>query len=324
MAPDPHVPLDTGSIKTLKIREVWPSESADFTPWLESHIGELDKVLGLGLSNTKREESAGDFRIDLVAETNFGDVVIENQFGRTDHRHLGQLVTYLSYREIQRAIWIAENARPEHVKAVETLNDRGLGQVWMVTVRAIRIGDSQPAPLFRVVAAPSNDATVDGMPDPDLTSAQRQKRDFMDKLFAQARDERIDSPFRDLAPNKNGLNHTPAKGQGLLYRVAVNSRECRVVLTNSVGKWTGALKVLAASRDEIDQAFSDADLPKTLEWDEEVTAGRWAIRYTVAANYKDNVDPEKLRELNQAAAAMKQVFDPHVGDLSPQLEADSE
>ena len=81
--------------------------------------------------------------------------------------------------------------------------------------------------------------------------------------------------------------------------------------------------VLAASQNEIDQAFADAGLPRALEWDEQVAAGRWAIRYTVAANYGDEVDPARMRELNQAAAEMKRVFDPHVQRLEPQLEEDS-
>ena len=317
------MPLEVGFIETVKIREVWPTENAAFTPWLQSHIGELDKVLGLGLSNPQREVGAGDFSIDLVAETNFGDVVIENQFGRSDHRHLGQLVTYFSHREVQRAIWIVEEARTEHVKAVETLNDRGVGQIWMVTVRTIRIGDSPAAPLFTVVAEPSEDAMVDGMPDQDITPAQRQRRDFMAALFAQARDEEIESPFRDLTPGVTGVQHTHARGSGLVYRVAVNRRESRVVITNARGRWTRAMGVLAASQNEIDQAFADAGLPRALEWDEQVAAGRWAIRYTIAANYGDEVDPARMRELNQAAAEMKRVFDPHVQRLEPQLEEDS-
>ena len=51
--------------------------------------------------------------------------------------------------------------------------------------------------------------------------------------------------------------------------------------------------------------------------------GRWAIRYTVAANYEDEVDPARMRELNRAAAAMRRVFDPHVEGLDAQLEEDS-
>ena len=317
------MPLEIGLIETVKIRKVWPTEYADFTPWLQQHIGELDKVLGLGLSDPQREVGAGAFSIDLVAETNFGDVVIENQYGTSDHRHLGQLVTYLSHREVQRAIWVVEAARPEHVKAVETLNERGVGQVWMVTVRAIRIGDSPAAPLFTVVAQPSEDEMTKGRTDLDLTPAQRQARDFMAALFAQARDEGIDSPFRNLKPDYIGLQDTPARGAGLVYRVAVNRRESRVVLTNTRSRWTGALAVLLENRQAIDKAFAAAKLPQPLEWAEEVNAGRWVIRYRVDINYQDEPDRTKMRELNVASAQMKRVFDPYVSKLDPQLEEDS-
>ena len=58
------------------------------------------------------------------------------------------------------------------------------------------------------------------------------------------------------------------------------------------------LAELAKSRSKIDQEFATPDLPKALEWDEHVAAGRWAIRYTVAASYQDEVDPARMRELN--------------------------
>ena len=317
------MPLEVGFIETVAIRKVWPTENADFTPWLQSHIGELDKVLGLGLSDPQREVGAGAFNIDLVAETDFGDVVIENQFGKSDHRHLGQLVTYLSHREVQRAIWIVEEARPEHVKAVETLNDRGVEQIWMVTMRTIRICGSPAAPLFTVVAEPSADATTKGRTDLDLTPAQRQSRDFMTALFAQAREEGIDSPFRNLKPDYIGLHDTPARGSGLVYRVAVNRRESRVVLTNKKGRWTGVLAVLLENRQRIDEAFAAGDLSQPLEWTEKVTAGRWVIRYRVDVNYQDEPDRTKMLELNRASAQMKRVFDPYVRGLDPQLEEDS-
>ena len=304
-----------GFIESVAIREVWPKEHIDFTPWLETNIGDLDKVLGLGLTNARREVGAGDFSIDLVAETDFGDVVIENQFGRSDHRHLGQLIVYLAQRDVQRAIWIVEEGRPEHVKAVETLNERGVGQIWMVTVRTVRIGDSLPAPLFTVVAEPSEDAMPKGRADPDLTLAQRQRRDFMAALFAQARDQGIDSPFKNLKPDYIGLQDTPARGSGLVYRVAVNRRESRVVLTNKKGRWTGALAVLLENRQEIDEAFAACGLARPLEWTEGVTAGRWVIRYGVDVNYRDRPDETRMLELNRAAAAMKRVFDPPSRDL---------
>ena len=312
-----------GSIKTVAIRKVWPTEHADFTPWLQAHIGELDNVLGLGLANPQREVGAGQFSIDLVAETDFGDVVIENQFGRSDHRHLGQLVTYLAQRDVERAVWIVEEARPEHVKTVGTLNDRGTGQIWMVTVRAITICDSPPAPLFTVVAEPADIEKTVELTEPQ--ESQVKKRDFLATLFAQARDERIDSPFRNLSPSIHGILHTPAKGPRLVYRVAVNRNSSRVVITNASGKWLGALAALTENRQEIDNDFAAVGLPKPLEWSDRVTAGRWMIRYEVDVNYQDEPDRTNMLELNQAAAAMKHVFDPYLQQLDPHLEdGDSE
>ena len=258
-----------------------------------------------------------------MAETNFGDVVIENQFGRTDHRHLGQLVTYLSHREVQRAIWVVEEGRPEHVKAVETLNHRGVGQIWMVTVRTIRIGESPAAPLFTVVAAPSEDAIVRPGLDSDPTPAQIERRDFMAALFTQARDERIDSPFKDRAPEFSGIQSVNARGSKLVYRVAVNRHESRVVLTNRQDRWIDAIGVLVARRNQIDQAFADPDLPNGLEWDEQASGGRWAIRYKVPISYESDLDLVRMRELNRAAAKIKRVFDPHIRELDPRLEEES-
>lgn len=231
---------------------------------------------------------------------------------------VGQLVTYLSHRQAHLAIWILEEARPEHVKAVETLNQRGVGRIWMVTVRAVRIGDSPAAPLFTVVVQPPD---VEA-PDPPELTPTHVKRDFMSALFEQARDEKIDSPFRDLAPRIDGILQVRARrGAGLVYRVAVTRRQARVVLTNTVGKWLGAFKELEGRRAEIDAAFKTAGLPGTLEWYENVKLGRWVIEYTVDAGCEDETGrADKMRELNQASAALKRVFQPHIDRLPPELE----
>ncbi|MDE2659138.1 MAG: hypothetical protein OXI45_02915 [Acidobacteriota bacterium] len=314
--------LEIGTIETVPIRKVWPKEDADFTPWLRSHLGELDKTLGLGLKNPRSEVGAGDFRIDLVAETDFGDVVIENQYGWSDHRHLGQLVTYLADRDVHLAIWIVEHGRPEHVKAVEVLNDRGVGRVWMVAVRAIQIGASAAAPLFTTVVAPSESELAKESTGKDLSPGEIKKRDFMTALVKHAGEEGIASPFQGRAPSVHGWLHTPARGQGLFYRVAVNKKESRVVVTNVKGRWEGAFVELASRRSELDSAFATAGLPGTLEWPEQVSAGRWAIRYTVEVGYEDEFSAESLRELNRAAVEMKRVFDPVISALDPTLEED--
>lgn len=315
---------EIGTIETVPIRKVWPKEDVHFTPWLKSNIGELDKALGLGLKNPRSEVGAGDFKIDLVAETDFGDAVIENQYGKSDHRHLGQLVTYFADRDVQLAIWIVQTARPEHVKAVEVLNDRGVGYIWMVAVRTIRIEESPPAPLFTIIAAPPESELAKESMGRALSPSEIKKRDFMAALIKQAEKESIDSPFRNRTPNRLGNLHTPARGSNLLYRVAVNGKESRVVVTNTKGKWLKVLALLLAKRQVLDENFAKTGLPRKLEWPEQVSGGRWWIRYSVAANWRDDADLEKLRELNKASAAMKSVFDPVLKTLNPELEDDAD
>ena len=64
-----------------------------------------------------------------------------------------------------------------------------------------------------------------------------------------------------------------------------------------------------------------AGLPGTLEWPEGAQAGRWVIRYTVDAGYEDETgSADKMREIDQASAALKRAFQPHIDELPAELE----
>ncbi len=111
-------------IQRVSLRNVWKHESLDFTTWLEENIDVLNDALDLSLSNVLREQDAGDFSVDLVAEDNAGNVVvIENQLDRSNHDHLGKLITYLAALEAKVAIWIVSDPRTEHTKAIAWLNE---------------------------------------------------------------------------------------------------------------------------------------------------------------------------------------------------------
>src|SRR5256714_14477763 len=115
---------DIGKIQRVLLRDVWKHEAHNFTRWLQENLDVLGDALGIPLANAEREQSAGDFSVDLIAEDSAGNaVIIENQLEKSDHDHLGKLITYLAVSEAKTAIWIVAHPRPEHVSAVSWLNE---------------------------------------------------------------------------------------------------------------------------------------------------------------------------------------------------------
>ena len=87
-----------GKLERVPLREVWKHEALDFTHWLQENIDVLNSALDLTLVNVDREQAAGSFSIDLVAEDEGGGtVIIENQLEKSNHDHLGKLITYDGY-----------------------------------------------------------------------------------------------------------------------------------------------------------------------------------------------------------------------------------
>jgi hypothetical protein len=136
-------------IQRVKLRDVWPHEATSFTVWLENNIDVVNECVGLNLGSVRREKNAGDFNVDLVAEDESGNlVIIENQLEKSNHDHLGKLITYLTVLEAKGAIWIVSEPRPEHVRAIAWLNESRAAAFYLVKVEAIRIGNSPAAPLL--------------------------------------------------------------------------------------------------------------------------------------------------------------------------------
>ena len=84
-----------GKIERVKLRDVWKHEAYDLTRWLQDNIDVLNEAIDLNISNPEIEQSAGSFKVDIVAEDDSGNpVIIENQLEKSDHDHLGKLITY--------------------------------------------------------------------------------------------------------------------------------------------------------------------------------------------------------------------------------------
>lgn len=158
-----HTIPSLGRLETVPLRDVWSSEPYAFDPWLiqPDNLQFLAESIGLpGLELVQAQQPIGPFYADIVCKVINTDhiVLIENQLDQADHRHLGQVLTYAPHVDAKICVWVAERIRDEHRAAVDWLNRiTGEGYAFFgVEVRAVRIGDSLPAPLFEVVAKPND------------------------------------------------------------------------------------------------------------------------------------------------------------------------
>ena len=150
-----------GKLKKVDLRTYWKSEDRDFTPWLaeEENIKELSDAIGIDLEVEQVEQRIGNFNADIIARDTFvgSKIVIENQLEKTDHKHLGQIITYAAGIEADIMIWICKKATEEHTQAVDWLNTHTNEDVhfFLCEIELYVIGDSKPAPKFNVIAKPN-------------------------------------------------------------------------------------------------------------------------------------------------------------------------
>ncbi|MCC4588358.1 DUF4268 domain-containing protein [Xanthomonas melonis] len=184
--------LDLGTIENVSLKNLWPGEATHFTPWLSQNLEVLGKKLGMDLQLESTETSVGDFSADIIARDLSSSklIVIENQFGATDHKHLGQLITYASYLGAGVVVWIAESIRAEHKAAMDflNLNLKESLSLYAIEASAIRINDSKPAFILSIVSRP-NEASISGNDTAQSTSeTQERYRTYFQTLIDELRD----------------------------------------------------------------------------------------------------------------------------------------
>ena len=96
---------EIGSLTKVPIREVWPNEAADLTPWLAENPDILSEALGVRLELVDTEVQVGEsFSADILFRVRNANalVVVENMMGPTDHDHLGKTITYALRPPVRR------------------------------------------------------------------------------------------------------------------------------------------------------------------------------------------------------------------------------
>ena len=225
-----------GKMERVDLREVWKNEARDFTSWLFDNIDILGEELNISITPVEKEKNAGSFSADILAESEEGGpILIENQLEKTDHDHLGKLLTYVSNLEAKKAIWISKEPRSEHERAIEWLNELTSDvDFYLVKIEAFRIGDSDPAPKFTIIAGPTESGKVVGSEKKELAERHKKRLEFWKSLLEKSKNKTI--LFSNISPSKDSWICTGAGKGGLVYLYNITYKYASVNFCIDIGK----------------------------------------------------------------------------------------
>lgn len=225
---------ETGRIESVEVKTVWDGETA-FTIWLATNPDYLSQATGLRMPDELHpERPTANFRVDLVGQDEDGNyVVIENQFGDSNHEHLGKLITYAAASKAKTAIWIVERAKAEHVDAINILNQVPSVSFYMLSLEVVRIDDSRPAPKLTLIVGPSDDARniSETRQETKIETEQndKKKREFWGRLVQEIRKRKL-LLHAGATDTKNSFLGTTNNLKGLMLSYVIGMTDSRVEL----------------------------------------------------------------------------------------------
>ena len=184
--------MTIGKLQSVELHETWSQGEKDFTNWLSNNLDILGEAIGLELEEPETEYSweSSNFKVDIVAKTKERqNVVIENQLDPTDHKHLGQIMTYMINIEAKIAVWISKQVRPEHIKVIEWLNEYTGKDFYLIQLESYKIDNSKSAPYFKVICKPSAEMKALGKQKKAMSEAEQLKIKFWESFLEKAKNK---------------------------------------------------------------------------------------------------------------------------------------
>ena len=186
-----------GTLEKVKdLRLVWKNEAQDFTKWLskEQNLELLGNELGIDIDLISMEAKTGSFSTDILAmESNTENkIVIENQLESTNHDHLGKIITYASGHDAKTIIWVVKEAREEHRRAVDWLNEHTDDEIniFLCKIELWKIDNSNLAPKFQIVSSPNNwTKTIKRSTDDKLSATKMLQLNYWTQLKERLENE---------------------------------------------------------------------------------------------------------------------------------------
>lgn len=307
--------MKLGKLQEIDIRTVWKHEQYDFSKWLasEENIQELGDTLNLSLTDVETEKFVGSYRCDILCKDELTGkiVLIENQLEPTNHDHLGKIITYASGLDAAVVVWVVSSARDEHASAIEWLNKHTDDEIsfFLLEVHAYKIGDSDPAPMFKIIEQPNDFAkTVKAVAkSTDLNETQRYRLEFWTQF-----NDVLESKGKPFNKRKASTDHW--------YSVAIGSSEASITidLVNKehkvrVGLWITDSKELFdslyAKKDQI-----EASLDFALSWyrlDDKKASS--VCTYIPGLDFKAQQNyPQLMNKIIDLVIKMRNAFKPYL------------
>lgn len=303
--------MKLGKLEEVDIRKVWPHEQYDFSKWLatEENIRELGDALNLSLTDVETEKFVGNYRCDILCKDEITGkmVLIENQLEPTNHDHLGKIITYASGLDAAVVVWIVASARDEHASAIEWLNKHTDDEIsfFLMEVHAYKIGDSDPAPQFKIIEQPNDFVKIVKAvsKNTDMNESQKNRLEFWTQF-----NEVVDSKGKPFNKRKATTDHW--------YNVAIGSSDASISidLVNKehkirVSLWISDNKdifdALLQKKDEIEEALGFA-----LEWNRlDNKKASYICAYIKGLDFKkqDNY-PMLMEQIIDLVLKMRNVF----------------
>lgn len=283
---------DLGRLESVDLRSEWDTEGSHFTPWLarEENLTVLGDTINIELQLEAKEQPVGPFRADILCTdvSNGSQVLIENQLERTDHTHLGQLMTYAAGLHTVTIVWIAARFTDEHRAALDWLNEITADDIsfFGLEVELWRIGNSPPAPKFNVVSKPNNWSRSVSQAARSIAAGELSETKQLQLEYWGAFKEYADANSTAVRPTKPLPQHWMNLAIGrsnFLNNALINTREKRIgthlVVLGADAK--AHFHLLHAKRDQF-----EADAGEQFDW-RELPDGIESHVFII----KENVDP---------------------------------
>ena len=322
--------MQIGKREEVSVREVWPLETS-FSDWLASAEG-LELIasdIGVSVEDAQRECSPGDFRCDIVGRA-LGDenhvVVIENQFNKTDHDHLGKMLTYAAVHSATTGIWISERISDDHRQVIDWLNSVTPPNVnfYLAQIKLYRIGNSAVAPELDVVCRPNAGAKLRERAKPNASPGANERRvwakEFWDDVIPYIREQK--PPFNPQSPGGEAWSNITLGRAGFWLGLTMASRFSRISCQFCVNvPWRlDAFNQLFAQREAI-----EAEIGAKLEWDALPDAKISRVRLYADINPSDPDQRDQVKAwMHKQGVAFYRAFRPRVQALVPSSTADSD